>query len=308
MNLWQKFLRAEYSAQSGQRFRRLRRIITGVPRQPRATLLLPWGFPITVDPQESIGKSIVALNALDLPVTETIWRLLDNGETAADVGANIGYMTSVMAARLRSGGVVHSFEPVPELAAELEAHAAAWRARTGATLRVRRIAISDTAEMRTFHLPGNFHENRGLGMLTDSRRPREAEAAGGREFAVECARMDALFPAPERIALAKIDVEGGEQAVLAGAEALLGENRIRDLVLEEYERPETAASLATLRRHGYTLFRVVRAPDGPALLAPEAEAPDTFDPPTFLATCAPDRARARFASRGWQSLMTRSSA
>lgn len=317
MNLWQKFLRAEYQWQPGQPVRRLWRLATGMLLRERATLRLPWGYPLTIDPREAIGRSIVALNTLDLPVTEAIWRLLDDGDTCADVGANIGYMTSVMAARLHAGGTVHSFEPVPGLAAELEAHAAAWKHRTRAKLQVYRIAFTDTTGPQVFRLPAEFGRNRGLGRLAEAGAEEGAGPTGGtaeaamaaeRTFTVAGERMDAFFAATPRLALVKIDVEGGEQRVLAGAEALLRARRIRDLVLEEFAAPDAAASLATLRGHGYAIFRLARGARGPVLLAAEANAPDTFDPPAYLATSEPERARARFAAPGWQMLTKRPSA
>ena len=45
----------------------------------------------------------------DLIVTEILWRLINKGEIAVDVGANIGYMTSLMAAKVASSGKVYSY-------------------------------------------------------------------------------------------------------------------------------------------------------------------------------------------------------
>lgn len=38
------------------------------------------------------------MGVYDLPVSETIWRLLDPGDYAIDVGASLGHMTGIMAA------------------------------------------------------------------------------------------------------------------------------------------------------------------------------------------------------------------
>jgi FkbM family methyltransferase len=301
VNLWQKFQRAEYQSQPLQLYRRFWRIASGATRRSRVRLRLPWGLPIRINPRESIGRSIVALNTLDLPVTEAIWRLLDDGATCADVGANIGYMTSVMAARLHAGGTIHSFEPVPELADELQGHVDEWRQHTRATLHVHRLAMGEKSGNFSLYLPPDFAENRGLAMLPDSARPRE-QAEGARELVVRCERMDEFFAALPRLDLIKVDVEGCEQQVFRGAEGLLRSGRIRDIIFEEYDPAPRAGSIAEVRRHGYTLVLVARSKSGPVLLPADAALPDDFDPPTFLSTLDPRRARERFAGRGWLSL------
>jgi FkbM family methyltransferase len=305
MNLWQKFQRAEYQSQPLQLPRRFWRTLTGVTSsRTQVQIRLPWGMPITVNPREAIGRSIVVLNTLDLPVTETIWRLVDDGASCADIGANIGYMTSVMAARLRAGGTVYSFEPVPEIAEDLENHVQIWRGLTNAKIEVHRLAIAEVTGQRVLHLPPNFSENRGLGMLPDSARSRD-ESSGARALTVCCKRLDEFFATAQRVDLLKVDVEGCENQVFQGAENLLRKGRIRDIVFEEYNPAPSAESIKTLRRHGYSIFLVARSRQGPVLLSAEDALPDDFDPPTFLATTDPARAQKHFVERRWLSLRRR---
>lgn len=296
MNFLRLLLRAEYLWQPAQLARRAWRIAQRTNSRPRAQIALPWKFPITVDPRESIGRSIVALNTLDLPVTESIWRLLDPGETCADLGANIGYMTSVMAARLKRGGKIFSFEPVPELADALREHARAWSSLTRATIDVRQAALSQHGGPATIYIPASFAENRGESSLA----PREG-ATGHRSITVETFRFDEIIDDATKLGLVKIDVEGFEFEVLQGAERLLRTGQIRDILLEEH-RPFEAPSLAYLRKLGYEIFRVTRGWTGPGLNAPDCRATGELDPPTYLATTNAARARARFAARGWASL------
>ena len=55
--------------------------------------------------------------------------------------------------------------------------------------------------------------------------------------------------------------------------------------------------------HGYEIFRLNKRLSRPELLAPQTIDPrDQWDPPSYLATVDVDRARARFARRGWQCL------
>lgn len=285
--------RAEYLWQPGQIPRRLWRLMTRVGTRPRATIRLPWRFPICVDPHESIGRSIVALNTLDLPVTESLWRLLDNGETCADIGANIGYMTSVMAARLQRGGTIHVFEPVPEIAAVLRANLAGWATLTMARIHFHQVAVSNQRGAAALVLPTDFSENRGQAHLA----PGGANGA----IAIESVRLDDALGSSVHAGVIKVDVEGFELEVFRGAEDLLRTGRIRDIVFEEHRAFE-ADSLKFLRSHRYTLFRVIRSLLGPRLASPDSQGRHEIDPPTYLATLDAPRARMRFAPRGWHSL------
>jgi len=80
---------------------------------PEVVAELPWNAQITVNSNEVHGRAILRLGVIDLPVSEAIWRILDPGDIALDVGANIGYMTSIMASRIGTAGTITAFEPHP---------------------------------------------------------------------------------------------------------------------------------------------------------------------------------------------------
>lgn len=69
---------------------------------------LPWGLNIKIptNPNDVVGKAISSYGIYDLSLTELLWRLIFPGETALDIGANIGYMTSIMAKRVGQTGKV----------------------------------------------------------------------------------------------------------------------------------------------------------------------------------------------------------
>jgi len=58
---------------------------------------MPWQVPLRLRKNEFIGNWVQHGGVFDAPVTEAILRLLESGETAVDVGAHIGHMTSAMA-------------------------------------------------------------------------------------------------------------------------------------------------------------------------------------------------------------------
>jgi FkbM family methyltransferase len=289
--------RAEYWWQPLQLPRRLWRAVSGQRRRVQTTLTLPWGLPLTIHPGESIGRSVLALNTLDLPVTETLWRLLDAREVAADVGANIGYMTSVMMARLQPGGEVHSFEPMPVLAERLRQHVTAWQALGRANAHVHECAVSNDTAPADLYTPDDWALNHGMATLDATAVDRASVA----RMRVSCCRLDDVFstrPAPH---VMKVDVEGCELRVFQGAERLLAAGRIRDIVFEEL-RPLPADSITCLLARGYTVFRIARRLIGPRLTPIDEQLTGEMDPASFLATRDPERARRRFRQRGWKCL------
>ncbi|MGE5203998.1 MAG: FkbM family methyltransferase [Chlamydiota bacterium] len=148
-------------------------------------------------------------------------RLLRPGCVAYDVGSYLGFFALGMARRLGPTGRVIAFEPDPENAARLEEHiarnrmqsqiqvveAAAWRALGGNTIAYRR---------------GSKVRSQG-GVEAEGLRP---VLASGERILVRSISLDEFIaggnPAPQ---LLKIDVEGGESAVLAGAERLITDGR-----------------------------------------------------------------------------------
>ena len=291
-----RLLRAEYIWQPLQLFRRLDRTLR--PTAPMR-VELPWGLEIDVDPQESIGRSILALNVVDLTVLEAIWRLLDPGEVAVDAGANIGFMTAAMARRVGGEGCVYAFEPMPELLDPLRRSCSGWQEQTGAKIAVRALALSRTQGTADLEIPETFCENRGLcRLLAGSATPANA---GQRVIKVETTTLDREFLSGPGIDLVKLDIEGHEAAAIEGASGLLEKKGVRDVIFEEHQ-PFPARSHAMLEERGLTLFRLGRGSLGPRLLPSRAVPRWDPDPANFLATREPERVRARFAQGGWRVL------
>src|SRR5262245_31446399 len=85
---------------------------------------LPWGAELDVNGREAIGRALIQQNSFDIAVSEVAWRLLQAGDRVVDAGANIGYMTSLFAARVGRTGHVDSFEPHPQLLLRLRQNVA----------------------------------------------------------------------------------------------------------------------------------------------------------------------------------------
>ena len=262
---------------------------------------LPWGLPIRCRLGDAIGSSIARTGIYDLSVTELIWRLLDPGESAIDAGANIGYMTSIMAARAGGNGHVFSFEPHPEIYPELCRNVSFWKYNSAiGHIETRQVALSDRAGTAILSVPAEFASNRGTSSL---------ENASGTEqgHLVETKCLDNEIPEGRKIGLMKVDVEGHELSLMNGGVNLFRDHRIRDVVFEAHEG-QSSPVVEYLQNHGYALFRLTRRFFGPKIACAGtmncSQEPRCSgnDAPSYLATLAPERAATRLSKRGWQAL------
>lgn len=169
---------------------------------------------------------------------------VDPGSAAVDVGANIGIYASVLAAHCR---VCHAVEPLPHLADYLERV-------LPANCVVHRAALSDRAGTASLGVPV-FGRRRRFGWATlEGRGAAAAEADDWIRHLVPTRRLDDLIAEP--VGFMKIDVEGHELAVLAGAAETIA--TWRPALLVEIERRHNANSfeqvVATLRGWSYKAY------------------------------------------------------
>jgi FkbM family methyltransferase len=257
-------------------------------------VVTPWGLPLQLDLRDGIGKVIANNGVWDLVVSEAIVRLVDAGETVVDVGANIGYMTGLMAQTVRSNGRVIAFEPHPVVFRSLARHRDAWVDRAGlAPIEIVEAAISD---------------EHGEGLLTwnedwvSAQGSASISRTASRATTVQRRRLDDVFGETE-IGLLKVDVEGHEYEVFRGAENLLVKHLIRDVIYEDHD-PYPSEVSELLEDWGYSVFALREHLLGVALSPPTTPPQKTYDP-SFLATVATDRAKDRIEPRGWRTLSTR---
>lgn len=97
-----------------------------------ASVELPWGLPIKINPRDAIGYAIASQGLYEIGVTETLWRLTDPGDLAIDAGANIGYTASILGRRVGPKGKVICFEPHPDVFDSLKENVEIWKKDPGA--------------------------------------------------------------------------------------------------------------------------------------------------------------------------------
>lgn len=293
MTVLARLAKPEYLSSPRRLLLGLTRRILPNPKGPRI-VSLPWGTRLRVDPSEEIGATIWTHGLYDLAVTEAIWRLLGPGETAVDGGANIGYMSVLMAGLVSPNGRVVAFEPHREIFEELSRNLSLFGDDAGGavpSLDCRRAAISNLSGSALLVEPTDFSSNRGRAFLSDS-------LAGQ---TVPTVTLDQVFPT-EEVHLVKLDLEGQEIMALQGAETLLRERRIKHLVCEAHES-QLQALRQSLTAWGYTLFGLGRTFGGPVLSTGGQRPPlPAHEAPSLLATSEPELVENRFKTPGWLCL------
>ncbi|WP_167535140.1 FkbM family methyltransferase [Caulobacter segnis] len=148
---------------------------------------------------------------LEPGTSDVLRRLVRPGMAVADVGANIGLLTLVMACAVGSEGKVIAFEPEATPRANLEKmkhlNGLAW-------VEVRDQAVGAKAGRLTFHVSE---------IIGHSSLYALPEAEEARTIEVEVVRLDDVAPG-KRLDVVKIDVEGAELDVLAGMKGVIAKN------------------------------------------------------------------------------------
>lgn len=240
----------DHPSNRGKRLRVLARVLAfhirgRVFRKPS---IVPCGARSRIEVRPGIGVSgLVYANPPEFPEI-AVWRNhLRAGDLFVDVGANVGSY-SIWAAE--AGARIIAFEPDPGAFALLAKN----MALNGLDADLRQAAVTDRTGTATFSI--------GLGVLNHVMTDGE-----GRE--VPTVTLDDVLG--DRVAAGvKVDVEGAEALVVAGAARALSQRRIGLLQLEW--NPQAEANFggsredlaATLAGYGYELCR----PDADGVLHP----------------------------------------
>lgn len=158
-------------------------------------------------------------------VTELFLRHVKRGACCMDVGANIGYFSSILASVAGSSGEVLAYEPIPENYATLKINAAV-AAQSGFNLKCFNAAVSAT--------PGQLRIVRRQWSTYHEVAPCDNTMPAGAELIPAVTVDDEIgkLPANRNIQMIKIDVEGHELPVVMGLRKSVAAKRIERLVIE----------------------------------------------------------------------------
>ncbi|MCU0838603.1 MAG: class I SAM-dependent methyltransferase [Rhodospirillales bacterium] len=245
---------------------RLDAAFTDASGAPRFHLTLPPG--LLADPGiQLLVRHERERGGYEYPTRRFLDAHLTAGDVFVDVGAHIGVF-SLHVASLRRGCHVLAIEPHPTNVLQLLRCIAGNDLNEG--IEVVASAVGATAGTAPLHFNSTMgHSLRGLGL------PPGAPSLGA--LTVGVTTLDSLLAERPHLAgrrlILKIDVEGFEPEVIAGADRLLASGRVA-AVIWEYglafragERRQAALALeASLRDRGFRLFRFPHPTMGGPLL------------------------------------------
>jgi len=214
---------------------------------------LEGGVRLVIDlADHAIGLNILRgrfeLNELDF-----VRRTVKPGQHVLDVGAHIGLFAMHMAALVGPAGSVHAFEPFSENADCLEKSVHENRFEDRVVIE-RKAVSSESGSARLAFAPHSL--NTGGAFLASE----ESSVPGGHETrTVQTVALDE-YPLRRPVSFIKIDVEGAEPLVLAGARNVIRADRpvilseLHPLQLERVSGTSPAAFVDQMRALGYRCY------------------------------------------------------
>lgn len=188
-----------------------------------------------------ISPALLATGVFEPFETELVLDELRPGDTALDVGANVGYYTLLFARRVGPRGRVFAFEPDPANFALLRQNVE-FNGYHNVVLS--RFAVSDQCGPARLFLSGS---NTGDHRVYD---PADGRATVGIE-AVSLDHFFADYTGP--VHLVKMDIQGAECAALAGMRGLLGRQARLKVVAEFWPQGLRDAGASAARYLGLLL-------------------------------------------------------
>ena len=183
-------------------------------------------YKLYVDTSDTGFSSHVLLDGYwEMWLTIFFARHLQPGMTVIDVGANFGYYTLLFGALVGESGHVYAVEPNPAVAAKLR-RSVNLNGLTRRTTIVEAAAGSTHGRKVTLYVPHGEPKNARI-----IASPRMVSLDLGTVHDVTEISLDEVATAAPRIDFLKIDVEGSEEAVIAGLMRILTRDR-PGLVLE----------------------------------------------------------------------------
>lgn len=162
------------------------------------------------------------------------------GDACLDVGANVGYYTALLAARVGRGGCILAVEPAPGTFVLLREAIELLRLPQ---VRLENICVSDANHPVDFMVAASDVDSVFQSMSIGS-----TQAAGFELVRVQAKTIDSLIEAHDlkgKISLVKIDIEGAEPLALQGAATLFEEESLPLFIIE--------LNRASLANFGYSI-------------------------------------------------------
>lgn len=193
----------------------------GEPKRPdgRVVLVREGNLRIAVH-LDDIAISWAIINGCYEP--EMRWLLqkyIAPGSCCVDVGANVGYVTAIMADLAGPKGHVYSYEPFPTVNRIL--HITVEESRLSERVTVREVACSDEETTTTMFFAEEADNFGGSFIAADASQINPALG----KLSVPVVRLDKDLAEAPRVDFVKMDIEGAELRALRGMEARLRQDK-----------------------------------------------------------------------------------
>ena len=177
--------------------------------------------------------------------TQIFKRVVKEGHTVVDAGANIGYFTLLAARLVGNKGKVYSFEPAPKNHEMLLKNIALNEYENVVPIQK---AVSNTAGTVRLYLSSKDIGAHTIRQHHDKMQFDEKEF--GEFVEVESVALDEFFDGKTHpIDVIKIDIEGSEMAALLGMDRIIRENQNLKMFIEFYP--------SAIREMGYSPEKLV---------------------------------------------------
>lgn len=149
----------------------------------------------------------------------------NDGDNCIDVGANIGYMTGLILKRIGTSGKIYSFELHPETYNRLLDNIRKYFS-SSYNYTISDVALSNNSGKATLQENPFDSGQASLAQNTDS--------SNHKTYTVTKGKLQDIVDVNLIFKLMKLDVEGHELQVLQGAEKLLENQLIRNILFENH--------------------------------------------------------------------------
>lgn len=185
-----------------------------------------YGHTVYCDPEDrGVRLAPLARTAIEDSEDNFFLRTLKPGQTALDLGANIGIYSLLFARAVGPAGLVYSFEPGPKSIALLKKNIAVSQYQN---IRPENCAVSDASGIADFYLCREGEsDNRLDGTLVDH---DARDRISVRTVAIDDYVSQGL--AGGQVALVKMDIQGAELRALRGMEKTMRLNAAISIVME----------------------------------------------------------------------------